>query len=535
MKRCSISARVRVAAVCWLVAGAALRGDPSLAAGAPPPLERASIADLDAAMARGELTSEQLVRFYLDRIARLDRSGPSLHAVIALNPDALAQARALDGERRGGHVRGPLHGVPILVKDNIETADRNVATTAGSLALIANVTGRDAPAIARLRAAGAVILGKTNLSEWANARSSHTTSGWSAVGGLVRNPYALDRTACGSSSGSAAAVAAGLAAAAVGSETDGSVTCPSSMNGVTGLKPSLGLIPRTHIVPISHSQDTAGPIARNPADVALMAAVMAGPDPTDPPSQDPRARAAAKALQAVKLADLRGVRLGVLRFSGDQTPALDALYARSLDRLHEAGAVLVEVSLPPAPRLGGDETLVMQTEIKADMAAYLADAAPGVKVRSLADIIAFDRRTPAETRLFGQDLFEAAQAAKGLDDPDYRAARAESLRLTGVEGIDRLLAANRLDALISPSFGPAWKVDLVSGDAGPPSAATYPAVAGYPHVTTPMGLVDGLPVGLSFIGPKWSDARMLALAEAWEALRPALPAPTFAASADLAP
>ena len=272
---------------------------------ATPPLAQASIVELQARMAAQRLTSEALVRFYLDRIARLDRAGPALHAVIALNPDALAQARALDAERRAGHVRGPLHGVPILIKDNIETADP-IATTAGSLALAANVTGRDAPAVARLRAAGAVILGKANLTEWANFRSSHATSGWTPLGGLVRNPYALDRSACGSSSGSAAAVAAGLAAAAVGSETDGSVTCPASMNGVVGLKPSLGLIPRTHIVPISHSQDTAGPIAHTAADAALLAAVMAGPDPADPPSTDSGALAAQAALAGTAPTRLKG-------------------------------------------------------------------------------------------------------------------------------------------------------------------------------------------------------------------------------------
>ncbi|WP_174300952.1 amidase [Caulobacter sp. S45] len=501
---------------------------------APPPLERASIAEIDAAMADGRLTAEQLVRFYLDRIARLDRGGPGLHAVISLNPEALLQARALDAERRSGHVRGPLHGVPILLKDNIETADRT-PTTAGSLALAANVTGHDAALAARLRAAGAVILGKANLTEWANFRSSHATSGWTPVGGLVRNPYALDRSACGSSSGSAVAVAAGLAAAAVGSETDGSVTCPSSMEGVTGLKPSLGLIARTRIVPISHSQDTAGPIAHTAADAALLAAAMAGSDPADPPSQAPGAATAAAALAQVRPADLRGLRLGVLRFTPDSYVGIDALYAQALDRLRAAGAVLVEVKLPDEPRLGTDETLVLETEMKADMAAYLAGAAPAVQAKTLADLIAFNRATSAETRLFGQDLFEASQATKGLQDPAYQAARAESLRLTGAEGIDRLLVGQRLDALVSPTTGPTWKVDLVYGDAGPASVATFPAVAGYPHVTTPMGLVRGLPVGLSFIGPKWSDARVLALAEAWEAMTPPLPAPSFPATVDPLP
>ena len=505
--------------------------DPAFAAPAP---DRASIAELEAAMTAGQLSSEQLVRFYLDRIARLDRAGPGLHAVLALNPDALAQARALDAERRAGHVRGPLHGVPILIKDNIETADR-MATTAGSLALAQNFAGRDAPLVARLRAAGAIILGKTNLSEWANFRSSHATSGWTAVGGLTRNAYATERTACGSSSGSGVAVAAGFAAAAIGSETDGSVTCPSSMDGATGLKPSLGLIPRSHIVPISHSQDTAGPMARTPADAALLAAVMAGSDPADPPSQAPGAARAAAELRHVRPADLHGVRLGVLRYPPESYPGLDALYASALDRLRAAGATLVEVKWPDAPKLGPDEQLVLETEMKPDMAAYLAAAAPGVRVRTLADLIAFNRATPAETRLFSQDLFEASEAAKGLSDPAYLAARAESLRLTGTDGIDKLLAGEHLDALISPTTGPAWKIDLVYGDANPASAATYPAVAGYPHVSTPMGLIEGLPVGLSFIGPKWSDARMLSLAEAWAALAGPLPAPEFKPDATLTP
>jgi amidase len=497
-------------------------------------LERASIAELQASMASGRLTSEALVQFYLRRIETIDRNGPSLHAVLAVNPDALAEARRRDAERRAGRLRGPLHGVPILIKDNIETADR-LATTAGSLALAANLTGRDAPLVARLRAAGAIILGKTNLSEWANFRSSHATSGWSAVGGLTRNAYALDRTACGSSSGSGVAMAAGLAAAAVGSETDGSVTCPASMDGATGLKPSLGLIARTHIVPISHSQDTAGPIARTPADAALLAAVMAGPDAADPASQDPGARQAASALAHLKPASLRGVRLGVLRFPPESYPGLDALYAAALERLRAAGAVAVEVRLPDAPKLSADETLVLETEMKADMAAYLASAAPAVRARTLADLIAFNRATSAETKLFGQDLFEASEATKGLSDPAYLAARAESVRITGAQGLDRLLADQRLDALVSPTTGPAWRVDLVYGDASPASAATYPAVAGYPHVSTPMGLVAGLPVGLSFIGPKWSDAKMLALAEAWAQIAPALPAPTFPATAAVSP
>ncbi|MHB8285237.1 MAG: amidase [Caulobacteraceae bacterium] len=502
---------------------------PLAAQAQPLSLEHASIVELDAALASGRLTSAQLTQFYLDRIARMDHAGPNLHAIIALNPDAMAQARALD-KARGQAPRGPLYGIPILVKDNIETADA-MATTAGSLALANNVSHRDAPLVARLRAAGAVILGKTNLSEWANFRSTHATSGWSAVGGLVRNPYALDRSACGSSSGSAAAVAAGFAAAAVGSETDGSVTCPASMNGVTGFKPSLGQIPRTHIVPIAHSQDTAGPITHTAADAALMMAVMSGPDAGDPASQAAPAAAPAS-FSAVRPGELRGKRLGVLRFPAGAYPNLEPVYAVALQRLRDAGAVLVEVKFSDNPKIGEDETLVLKTELKADMAAYLATTPSSVAPRTLADLIAFDAKTPAETRLFDQDEFDQAQATKGLDDPAYRAARAESVRLTGSEGIDALIAANHLDALVAPTTSVAWKVDLVYGDANPGAFATFPAVAGYLHLTAPMGQVAGLPVGLSFIGGRWTDAQILAFGEAWQAITPALPPPSFPASVD---
>jgi len=496
-----------------------------------PPLERASIVELDRALSSGRLTSAQLVRFYLDRIGRMDHAGPNLHAIIALNPDAMSQARSLDAAR-GRAPRGPLYGIPILVKDNIETADA-MATTAGSLALAKNVSHRDAPLVARLRAAGAIILGKTNLSEWANFRSSHATSGWSGMGGLARNPYALDRSACGSSSGSAAAVAAGFAAAAVGSETDGSVTCPSSMNGVTGFKPSLGQIPRTHIIPIAHSQDTAGPITHTVADAALMMAVMSGADAGDAASQD--ASAPAGSAFATAPADLRGKRLGVLRFPAGAYPNLDSVYEAALTRLRQAGAVLVEVSLPDAPKVGADETLVLKTEMKADMAAYLASTPASVGPRTLADLIAFNRATPAETKLFDQDLFEQSQATKGLDDPAYIAARAESLRQTGAEGLDKLLNAKHLDALVAPTTSVAWKIDLIYGDNNPGSFGSFPAVAGYPHLTVPMGLAGGLPVGLSVIGAKWSDPKVMALGEAFQALSPAIPPPGFPADLDPAP
>jgi amidase len=388
--------------------------------------------------------------------------------------------------------------------------------------------------VARLRAAGAIILGKTNLSEWANFRSTHATSGWSAMGGLARNPYALDRTACGSSSGSAAAVAAGFAAAAVGSETDGSVTCPSSMNGVTGFKPSLGQVPRTHIVPIAHSQDTAGPITHTVADAALMMAVMSGADAADPASKDSGV-VPGPAFAKLGAADLRGKRLGVLRFPAGLYPDLDPLYDDALARLKKAGAVLVEVKLPDDPKIGADENLVLQTEMKADMAAYLATTPANVRPRTLTDLIAFNRRTPAETHLFDQDIFEQSQATKGLTDPAYLSARERSARATGPDGIDRLLAANHLDALVAPTTSVAWRVDLIYGDANPGSFATFPAVAGYPHLTVPMGLVARLPAGLSFIGAKWTDASVLALGEAYQQISPPDPPPGFPATVDPAP
>ncbi len=471
-------------------------------------------------LAAGKVTSEQLVQRYLDRIAAVDKAGPTLQAVLAVNPQALADARALDAERQAHGARGPLHGLPILLKDNIESLEA-LPTTAGSLALAGNVTHRDAWLVARLRAAGAVILGKTNLSEWANMRGSRSVSGWSGVGGLTRNPWSLDRSACGSSSGSGAAVAAGLAAAAIGTETDGSVTCPASVNGIVGLKPTLGLVSRHNIVPLSHSQDTAGPMARSVRDVALVLGVIAGSDPADP------ATAAADAHKADYLAGLKpdalaGKRIGVMRFEAGFHPETDAVFAHALDVLRKAGATLVEIETMPggpgaADAIGDAEQLVLLTDLKADLAVYLAGVPAGVASRSLADLIAFNRaHADRELGLFGQELFEKAEATKGLSDPAYVAARAKSLRMAGVEGIDRMLADGKLDALVAPTTGPAWVVDVIDGDHSSGQTSTLPAVAGYPHLSVPMGLVSELPVGLSFVGPAWSDARMLALGYAFE-------------------
>ncbi len=486
-------------------------------------------AALQAELAAGRMTSVAAVRAMRRRIDALNRRGPRLNAVTAINPAALADARALDAERRAGRVRGPLHGVPVLIKDNIDTI--GMATTAGSLALKDNMTGRDAPLVARLRAAGAVILGKTSLSEWANFRSTRAMSGWSAVGGIVRNPYALDRNACGSSSGSGAAVAARMAPLAIGTETDGSIACPASINGLVGVKPTVGLVSRTHVVPISASQDTAGPMTRAVRDAALLLTAIAGTDPADPATAeaDARKRDYAAGLKG----DLGGVRIGVLRDRVGNHPALTAVFDAALARLKARGAILIEIANSGFdPRAGDAEGTVLRVEFKAGLNAYLATTPPAVKTRTLADLIAFnDANAAAEMPFFAQELFLQSQATRGLDDPDYRKASADAARLSGPEGIDRLLTAHNVTILVQPTRGPAGFIDPVYGDGpGGPSASGPPARAGYPHVTVPMGMVLGLPVGLSFIGPKWSEMALLDAAFAFEQSGQPLPAPAFAAS-----
>jgi amidase len=505
-------------------------GTPTVALGSADGVWYRSVAELSEEMAAGRLTSERLVGIYLERIETLDHSGPLLLSVLAVNPRALDDARALDAERAGGNLRGPLHGIPVLLKDNIESADP-LPTTAGSLALIQNYTDRDAPVVARLRAAGAVILGKANLSEWANIRSSQSSSGWSAVGGLVRNPHALDRNACGSSAGSGAAVAAGLATLAVGTETDGSVTCPSAINGIVGLKPTIGLVSRRHIVPISHTQDTAGPMTRTVTDAALMLGVMAGSDDGDPATAEADARKEDYTAGLDENA-LRGARIGVMRFAAGYLPALDDAFERALDALTASGAELVDIDdFPEFSTVSDNEFKVLMYELKSDMNAYLATAAAAVESRTLADLIAFnEREAEREMPFFGQELFLAAEATTDLDDPDYREALSTATRLAGPEGIDRLLGEHDLDALVAPTTGPAWQTDLVNGDHYLGAASTLPAVAGYPHLTVPMGQVLGLPVGLSFIGPAWSEARILALGYAFEQRTNAIRRPTFAPS-----
>jgi amidase len=462
-------------------------------------------------------------------IARVQRIDPQLGSVIALDPTAMEQARRIDATG----ARGPLAGQPVLIKDNVEVAGP-LPTTAGSLALANNVTNRDAPLVARLRSAGAVILGKTNLSEWANIRSGHSISGWSAVGGQTRNPWALDRNACGSSSGSGAAVAAGLVRMAIGTETDGSVTCPASINGIVGLKPTVGLVSRTHIVPISHSQDTAGPMAASVREAAQLLTVIAGSDPADTATReaDSRRRDYAAGLDANSL---KGKRIGVLRFAS--TPILDPGFNTALAILRERGAILVDIKKFDQSAIGKNENVVLQTELKADLAKYLKSSPAPIAVRTLADVIAFDKaHERQEMALFGQDYFEDSQKTKGLNDPAYKKARRISFQAAGPNGIDRLLKQHNVIALVSPTAGPSWHIDAVNRDLYTEGGAgTLAAVAGYPHLTVPMALVKGMPVGLSFMGPQWSEALLLNLGYAYEQARGPFPTPKFYRSIEESP
>ena len=439
----------------------------------------------------------------LDRIERLE---PQVNAVVAVEPSALAEARALD---QSG-ARGPLFGMPLMVKDNIETRG-GLPTTAGSLALKDNVTGRDSPLVARLRQAGAVIVAKTNLSEWANFRDGDSISGWSAVGGQTRNPHALDRNACGSSTGSGVVVAAGMVPAAIGTETNGSITCPASVNGIVGFKPTVGLVSRTHVIPISHSQDTPGPMTRTVRDAARVLTAIAGSDPLDAATREADAR---KSDYSATLSDnsLRGKRIGVMRFAtGFGT---DAAFEQALRTLMNEGAILIDIDkFEGRGQISGESYKVLLSEFKADLNAYLASTPPTVRTRTLADLIAFNAANAAtEMPLFGQDIFEGAEKTKGLDDAEYRKARATSLRMAGVEGIDKMLKDHKVVALVGPTVAAAWLIDSVHGDQYPGGGAGgLAAVAGYPHLTVPMGDVRGMPVGLSFIGPKWADALILSL------------------------
>ena len=491
-------------------------------------IENFDLSQLTDGIADGTLNSEAITAAYLARIAAVDDSGPTLNAVIATFPDALDQARATDTELRAGTYRGPMHGIPILVKDNVEVAGP-IATTAGSLALAGNITNRDAPLIARLRAAGAVILGKTNLSEWANIRSDNSTSGWSAVGGLTKNPHALDRNSCGSSSGSGSAAAAALAAGTIGTETDGSITCPAGVNGVVGFKPTVGLVSRRYVVPVSHSQDTAGPITRSVRDAAIMLTAMAGTDPQDAATVDAD-RWRGNYAAGLSVDALKGMRVGVIR-----APTADALlFDAAIAKLKDGGAeiVVLDASKIDRQKIGQGEFKVLLAELKADLASYLQGLPEGlVPHKTLADVIAFNTaHADKELQYFGQDTFETADKEKGLDDPAYLQGLATSRGLA-TNALNQLFANNKVDVIIAQTNGPAWISTLDKGDAfSGPSASQLPAVAGFPHLTVPMGLSSGLPVGLSFIGPKWHDYNVLKAGFAYEQLSKARVTPQFPAT-----
>ncbi len=495
------------------------------------PLAEATITDLQAGLAGGEWTARDIAEAYLRRIEEIDGSGPALRSVLETNPDALAIADRLDRERREGRLRGPLHGIPVLLKDNIDTADR-MTTTAGSLALAGWIPPEDSAVAARLREAGALLLGKANLSEWANFRSTRSSSGWSGRGGQCRNPYVLDRNPCGSSSGSGAAVSANLAAVAIGTETDGSIVCPSSANGIVGIKPTVGLVSRAGIIPISHTQDTAGPMTRTVRDAALVLGVLAGADPRDPASGDSGLRGLDDYTPFLDPAGLRGVRIGVARHLLGFHDGVDRLVEEAIEAMRAAGAVVVDpVELGTGPArasLQMAEAEVLFYEFKAGLNAYLAARGPGAPARSLAELIDFNERN-AETEMpfFGQERFIAAEAKGPLSEPAYLAALAVSRRLSRAEGIDRTMDEHGLDAIVAATGGPAWVTDLVNGDHFGGSSSGYPAVAGYPNVTVPAGAVHGLPVGVSFFGRAWSEPTLIRIAYAFEETTPARRVPHF--------
>lgn len=495
------------------------------------PYLEAKVENLQAAMADGQLTAVALTQAYQQRIAQVDRAGPLLRSVIELNPDALAQAAESDRERAAGKVRGPMHGIPVLVKDNIETADA-METTAGSRALLGVKPAQDATIITRLREAGAVILGKTNLSEWANFRSTKSVSGWSGRGGQTRNPYVLDRNPSGSSSGSGAAVAANLCVVAVGTETDGSIVSPASVNGLVGVKPTVGLVSRAGIIPISASQDTAGPMARTVRDAAVLLGVLArGPaDPRDPATEARPAGLPTDYTHGLDLPALKGARLGVVRAAefglGPKSEAvLDAVVAA----LRAAGAEVVDpVEFPGMRELGEAEYTVLLYEFKAGLNEHLAGLGPKAPVKTLAELIAFNRAQAAtEMPYFQQELFEAAEAKGPLTDASYIEALAKSRQLARTEGIDAVLAKHKLDAIVTLTNGPAWLIDPVSGDSYTGGSSTLAAVAGYPSVTVPAGEIMGLPVGVLFTGPAWSESKLLQLAADFERHVPARQPPRF--------
>ncbi|MEE2791480.1 MAG: amidase [Acidobacteriota bacterium] len=500
-------------------------------------LAEATIATLREGLDSGAWTARSILEQYLTRIDRLNRSGPALHAVLETNPDAFAIADRLDREWRDRGPRGPLHGIPILLKDNIDTGDR-MTTTAGSLALSGWAPSMDSEVASRLRGAGAVLVGKANLSEWANFRSTRSSSGWSARGGQCRNPYVLDRNPCGSSSGSGVGVSANLTALAIGTETDGSIVCPSSANGVVGIKPTVGLVSRAGIIPISHTQDTVGPMTRTVRDAAIVLGVIAGSDSRDPASEASEVHGLTNYTQFLDPDGLRGMRLGVARQFLGFHEQVDRVFESAVAAMRSAGAVIVDpVGLGSVGRravpenlmtLGTAETEVLLYEFKAGLNAYLARRNTDAAVRSLADLIAFNHRHATdEMPYFGQERLLAAEAKGPLSEPAYLVALAAARRLSQLEGIDRTMNGHQLDAIIAPTGGPAWVTDLVNGDHFGGSSSGYPAVAGYPNITVPAGEVHELPIGLSFFGRAWSEPTLIRIAYSFEQLTQARRVPRF--------
>lgn len=505
-----------------------------------------TISELQKAMATGELTARRLAELYLQRIGEVDKSGPYLNSVIELNPDAFAIADKLDAERKAGRTRGALHGIPILIKDNIDTHDR-MQTTSGSLALEGNHAARDAFLVKQLRRAGALILGKTNLSEWANFRGKPSVSGWSSRGGLTRNPYALDRSACGSSSGSGAAVAANLCVAAVGTETDGSIICPAQTNGIVGIKPTLGLVSRSGIIPIAHSQDTAGPMARTVMDAAILLGAMTGFDERDPATRlalsrvegSGRKRGVSNYAKFLDLDGLRGARIGVARNMAGKNPRILKIFELCIEVMKQLGAVIVDpADVPNFDKFGRTEREVLYYEFKADLNKYLKALPKEARVHSLEDVIEFNEENEDQAMpYFGQEHMLAAQKKGPLSEKKYRDALAKNHRLTRREGIDAAMRKHKLDALVVPSGGPAWTIDLANGDAlNWDMESTSPAaVAGYPHITVPAGYVFGLPVGLSFIASAWQEPQLIRFAYAFEQATQYRRTPRFLPTANLNP